>query len=72
MPKICIQEGCMKRPTFNLPDQIKPIYCFEHKKENMIDIKNKKCIHEFCQVQPSYNFQDQKKAIYCFEHKKKI
>jgi hypothetical protein len=36
MPIKCIQEGCMKQPIYNLPSYSKALYCFEHKKENMI------------------------------------
>ncbi len=51
MPKKCIEEGCIKHPTFNLPTETKAIYCNEHKKENMIDIKHKRCIEEgYCSL----------------------
>jgi hypothetical protein len=50
----CI-ENCKKNPCFNLPSESKALYCFEHKKENMIDVKNKKCIFKDCQKQPAFN-----------------
>ena len=40
--KKCIHEGCGKHPVFNLPTETTALYCFEHKKENMIDIKHKR------------------------------
>ena len=32
----CQQEGCNKRPYFNLPTETKGIFCSDHKKEGMI------------------------------------
>jgi len=60
----------MKRPTFNLSTETKALYCSQHKKENMVDIINKRCVHENCTKQPHFNFSCEKKAAYCFEHKK--
>ena len=42
--KKCIFEGCIKTRTFNLPSEKNPIYCFEHKKDNMINIRVLKTI----------------------------
>ena len=70
MVKKCLEEGCNKQPTFNLPAETKGIYCFEHKKENMIDVKNKRCLEEGCNTRPTFNLPTETKGIYCFEHKK--
>ena len=67
---ICIKEGCLKRSTFNLPTEKKALYCFEHKKENMIDVINKRCIKDGCNKIPNFNLQTETKGLYCFEHKK--
>lgn len=48
MPTKCIEEGCSKRSNFNLSTETKGLYCFEHKKEIMIDVKSKKCIEKRC------------------------
>ena len=66
----CIFKDCYKRPNFNLPEQKKPLYCLEHKKENMIDIKSKRCIHNDCMKRPTFNSPDQIIPLYCFKHKK--
>jgi hypothetical protein len=68
MPKKCIHDNCIKQPVFNLPNETKPLYCKEHKLENMIDIKNKRCIHDNCIKQPNFNLPTETKALYCFEH----
>jgi len=62
----------MIRPNYNLPTENKPIYCSEHKKENMIDIKNKRCIEDRCTKIPNYNLPTETKSLYCFEHKTEI
>jgi len=69
MPRYCIYKDCLKQPTFNSSNEKIAIYCSEHKKENMIDIINKRCIHENCLKQPNYNLATEKNAIYCSEHK---
>ena len=70
MVRRCIHDNCNKQPTFNLPTETKAIYCSEHKKPGMIDIKSKRCIHENCNIRPNFNLPDETKAIYCTEHKK--
>jgi hypothetical protein len=68
--KKCLEYNCNKIPLFNLPYEQNSIYCFEHKKENMVDIKNKKCIEENCNIAPTYNFENDKIRLYCVKHKK--
>ena len=50
--KRCIHERCNKHPNYNLPTKTKPLYCKEHKLDNMIDIKNKRCIYDHCNKRP--------------------
>ena len=69
MPKKCIFENCLKRPNFNLPTETKALYCFDHKLENMIDVKHKRCIFENCLTNPSFNLPTETKGLYCFDHK---
>lgn len=47
--KRCINNECKKHASFNY-DNKKPEYCFDHKSDGMINIKNKnkKCISENC------------------------
>ena len=68
--KRCIEKGCSKRPTFNYQTEIIGIFCFEHKKENMIDVITKRCIEEGCKKIPTFNIPTEIKGIFCFEHKK--
>lgn len=38
--KRCIFEGCTKRRIYNVKGVKTPIYCFTHKKEDMLKTKN--------------------------------
>ena len=67
---MCINEGCTTRPNFNIEGQTKALFCSKHKKENMVDVKNKKCEFETCKIQPNFNFENNVKAKYCSNHKK--
>ena len=59
---------CSKQPTFNIPGETKGLYCFEHKKEGMKDVVNKKCEAKDCEKQPNYNYPDQKRGVRCAAH----
>jgi hypothetical protein len=61
----------MIQPSFNLPTETQALYCSEHKKENMINVKSKRCIHDKCMKYPAFNIPTEKQALYCIEHKKK-
>ena len=66
--QLCQEDNCKLYPAFNYENEAKSIYCFGHKKENMIN-KHKPCKFENCTKQPHYNFADEKIGIYCSLHK---
>ena len=66
---MCKTKGCKTRPIYNVEGQTKTLYCSVHKKEGMVDVKNKTCIHEGCKTIPIYNVEGQTKALYCSIHK---
>ena len=68
MTLLCIYIGCKKRSTYNYEEE-KPMYCLEHKKNGMVDVRHKKCIHLNCKKRSTYN-NITEKAMYCLEHKK--
>lgn len=68
MTRKCQFENCMKHPTFNLPTETKRIYCFEHKQENMIDVKHKRCQFENCKELSLFGYIN-KRPQFCQEHK---
>ena len=54
-----------KHPTFNYPDEEKPLFCSSCKLENMVDVKNKKCVT--CKLkQPSFNYPNENQYIVLF------
>ncbi len=70
MPTYCVYDKCSKRCSFNLPSENQGLYCFDHKFENMVDVKNKRCIHENCTKRPTFNLPTETQGLYCSEHKK--
>ena len=66
--KRCIYENCLTLPSYNIASETKPLYCAEHKKENMINVKNKYCIENNCKNEKIYGIIN--KPLYCFDHKK--
>jgi len=66
----CKFEGCPKKACYNFEGETKVLYCFTHKKAEMINVKYKRCIYENCQIITSYNFEGENKRLYCSKHKK--
>jgi len=64
----CINEGCNKTATFNLPNE-KAHYCKLHQLEDMIDVRHKKCNYPGCTTNPSFNYVNEMFPLYCSEHK---
>ena len=70
MPRRCkFEGGCNKQPTYNEPEETKPLYCKDHKKEGMICVVNKKCMTQGCDSNSIYNKKGETKPLYCKEHK---
>ena len=69
--KRCVEENCLKQPSFNFDSEVKGIYCAQHKKRNMVDVRTKRrCVENNCLKNPNFNFDSETKEIYCFQHKK--
>lgn len=66
--KSCNMVGCDIHPNYNTIGK-KALYCYKHKFEGMIDVKNKRCENEGCIKQPSYNYECIKIPMYCSNHK---
>ena len=69
MPYKCVQPTCNKQPSYNYEGETKALFCFNHKLENMINVKDKTCIQENCNTRPNFNYEGEKVAKYCSEHK---
>ena len=61
-------EKCKTHANYNIKGE-KALYCKDHKKDNMIDVRNKTCIEKDCKIRSSYNIKGGK-PLYCFTHKK--
>ena len=66
---MCFHKGCKINPIFNYIGEKKGLYCFSHKLEEMINVKDKKCYHENCKTQPTFNFEGKTERLYCSLHK---
>jgi hypothetical protein len=64
---MCKQLHCKVRASFGFKHE-KANFCKEHKKENMINVVNKKCLE--CDKRPNFGYKDEKNPIYCVLHKK--
>jgi hypothetical protein len=66
--KMCYYEGCNKKPIYAGVGKVTPLFCKDHKLENMVVIHNNRCLEEHCINQAIYNFSGQNKGVYCKEH----
>lgn len=58
---------CKKNPSFNYYGS-KPRYCKDHKKDSMINVRNKLCNYNLC-CNRGYYYLIDKKILYCYIHK---
>ena len=70
MPVICKINGCKKEAEYNIPTEVKRLYCGEHKTNIMINVKVKRCIEIGCMSYRVYNYPLETKPLYCNLHKK--
>lgn len=68
---MCKEEGCNEKPIYNYKIETKGEYCKLHKKDKMIDIRQKSriCLEKECVTRAGYNFKAEKKGLYCIKHK---
>jgi hypothetical protein len=69
---LCLE--CDKRAMYNLPGKTGGIYCINHKKDGMINVKGKRCEFIYnngirCYTIPIYNKDGEQKGKFCIEHK---
>jgi hypothetical protein len=67
MTRICIQDGCKKCPNFGIKNG-PSVYCNDHKKEKMENVRAMVCNFKDCNNQPSFNISGNK-PLYCSLHK---
>lgn len=69
--QLCQEGNCKIYSCYNYEGEEKSKFCLEHKKDNMIDIKNKNknCNYINCKVRATYNFENETKGKFCVKHK---
>jgi hypothetical protein len=67
---MCNEIGCKTRPTYNLEGETTPLYCATHKKEGMVNVKDKMCDELGCKILPTFNLEGETTPLYCVTHKK--
>lgn len=66
---MCI-NGCNNEVYYNHPGEQKGIWCSIHRKNYMINVKNRICLGDKdCYKQPSFNYPDRSHGIMCITHK---
>ena len=48
---MCKIKNCKIQPIFNFEGEKKRLFCYSHKFEGMIDIKNETCEFKDCKIQ---------------------
>lgn len=67
---ICLHNNCYKYARCNLPSETKLLYCFEHKKENMVNISKRKCCRfSSCKNISTFGYVNEH-VQFCHIHKK--
>ena len=67
--KHCEQEGCTKKPMYNLRTERGGRFCGEHKLEGMVNVMRKHCEEEGCTLLPAFNMPTEKSGRFCGKHR---
>lgn len=70
--KLCNPPDCWRQAIFGYTRTNKKEWkCKEHKKDDMVDVKNifRTCQFQNCASQANYNYSNQKRALFCKKHK---
>jgi hypothetical protein len=62
----CKGDNCNKLPYYNNEGEKPAIYCRLHKKDGMIDVKNKRCKFPLCGIIVSNNYEGY--CVNCYTH----
>lgn len=49
---ICAYDDCMKQPTFGFQTKHKELFCKDHKKDGMVDVRHTRCKTPMCDTRP--------------------
>ena len=65
----CQQEGCEIRASFGSEEDKVRRFCKGHKRDDDIDVVNKRCEHEGCEMHPAYGSREDGIRRLCIKHK---
>ena len=66
----CVHPCCVNKANYNFKGFNTGMYCYQHKKYNMINYTIKRCNHNKCYNIPFFNYKYSKIPLYCRYHKK--
>ncbi len=71
MPDNCQSIGCHSEAFFNAPDKNAGLYCSQHKKDGMLNVRKWRCQHPGCVKIPLFDYSGnpRKRGSYCDLHK---
>jgi hypothetical protein len=61
---LCLYENCEIRPSYNYEGEKRGLYCFQHKKESMLDVVSKMCKTHLCQTRVKEKYDGY--CLYCY------
>jgi hypothetical protein len=65
----CGEAGCAKRAYFNTKGETRGLYCSQHRRKDMVNVKDRRCQQEGCETIPSYNHRGERRGLFCVRHK---
>ena len=63
---MCLHDGCKTRPIYNVEGETKGLYCSQHKKNGMVNVKHKTCLSEWCSTLPTEKYDGY--CLFCYIH----
>lgn len=67
--RTCGKAGCLRRPSFGYPGDVRPSWCAAHKAEGQVDITSRRCESGGCSRIPSFRHSGDKGSRFCAAHK---
>jgi hypothetical protein len=66
MPSFCKDNRCKKRPSFNIEGEKIGLYCSDHKRPGMVNVKHKTCNSEWCSTIVREKYEGY--CLHCYIH----
>jgi hypothetical protein len=66
--QLCREGNCRIYSCYSFENEKKPHFCFNHKKDGMINVVTNTCKKVGCNIIPVFNYIGETTAIYCKKH----